>query len=104
MGMLIYSLPLPSISLIHNLDFRDSGVGDHGQDSINKYIKQHQCNKLCLSLGLPPIGIPTADQNGETDIENEDKEERAMGSEMTSELQKESEAGNLQCSSRRKVT
>ena len=35
---------------------RNTGVGDHGQEGIEAYIKQHKCQTMCNSLGLAFTG------------------------------------------------
>ncbi|KAJ2921872.1 hypothetical protein H1R20_g15222, partial [Candolleomyces eurysporus] len=38
----------------HTVD-GDSGVGDHGEKGIQKFLEDHQCNYICQGLSLEPI-------------------------------------------------
>ncbi|KAF7325457.1 Kinase-like protein [Mycena kentingensis (nom. inval.)] len=42
----------------------NSGVGDHGQDGLDLFIKQHECTTRCEALGLQPLMV---DDNSEED-------------------------------------
>lgn len=30
----------------------DSGVGDYGQNGIDSFIEQHECQQMCLGLAM----------------------------------------------------
>ncbi|KAJ2935899.1 hypothetical protein H1R20_g1195, partial [Candolleomyces eurysporus] len=62
--------------MAHTVD-QDSGVGDHGEEGIQRFLSEHQCNYICQGLGLVPI----ADMNDlsknvqtDTDASNEDSD------------------------------
>jgi hypothetical protein len=41
---------------IHTADKKGFGLGNLGQDGINKFLATHQCNALCKYFSLPPVG------------------------------------------------
>ncbi|KAJ2931863.1 hypothetical protein H1R20_g5221, partial [Candolleomyces eurysporus] len=62
--------------MAHTVD-QDSGVGDHGEEGIQRFLSEHQCNYICQGLGLVPI----ADMNDlsknvqmDADASNEDSD------------------------------
>ncbi|KAH9831943.1 kinase-like domain-containing protein [Rhodofomes roseus] len=48
------------LTMLHDTDVnatrRNSGVGDHGQEGIDAFIEQHECNYLCKEMGLVTEG------------------------------------------------
>jgi len=40
---------------IHTVDRKGFGLGNLGQDGINKFLETHKCNPICQFLGLPPV-------------------------------------------------
>ncbi|PSR87381.1 hypothetical protein PHLCEN_2v5198 [Hermanssonia centrifuga] len=43
--------------MMHTPDGK-SGVGDHGQEGIDIFLEQHQCQQFCHELQLGPLRIP----------------------------------------------
>ncbi|CCW69885.1 unnamed protein product [Phytomonas sp. Hart1] len=41
---------------IHTEDGKGLGMGNMGQDGIDKWIENHNCNESCQALGLQPLG------------------------------------------------
>jgi hypothetical protein len=48
MGLFIVLYVFPKLTSL----FRDSGVGDFGEDGIKTFLHDHSCGPLCSSLGL----------------------------------------------------
>ncbi|CAJ1038347.1 Alpha-kinase family, putative [Leishmania shawi] len=45
---------------IHTEDGKGLGMGNMGQEGIDKWIEKHDCNEICRALGLQPLsGIVT---------------------------------------------
>ncbi|GET93553.1 myosin heavy chain kinase a-like protein [Leishmania tarentolae] len=40
---------------IHTVDGKGLGMGNMGQEGIDKWIEKHECNEICRSLGLQPL-------------------------------------------------
>lgn len=70
-------------SLTTSLIYRTSGVGDHGEAGIKKFLSDHTCNSMCRELGLRDTSDPLKDRDcilmrhdqDKYDTESEDEED-----------------------------
>eukprot|EP01132_Coremiostelium_polycephalum_P010049 gene10049-12318_t len=42
---------------IHTKDGKGYGAGNLGSKGIERFLKSHKCNPICIQYGLPPIGV-----------------------------------------------
>ncbi|KAH9916466.1 kinase-like domain-containing protein [Fomitopsis serialis] len=45
----------------------NSGVGDHGQEGIDAFVKQHECNRICMEMSLSGDNSSRKDRDSERD-------------------------------------
>ncbi|CAD2213023.1 myosin-heavy-chain kinase [Angomonas deanei] len=49
---------------IHTEDGKGLGMGNMGQEGIDKWVEMHQCNAICKALGLQPLhGVAPSSMN-----------------------------------------
>ncbi|GAM21019.1 hypothetical protein SAMD00019534_041940 [Acytostelium subglobosum LB1] len=53
---------------IHTKDGVGYGAGNLGEKGIEKFLKSHKCNPICIQLDLPPIGVDLADSRNITRV------------------------------------
>ncbi|KAJ6506646.1 kinase-like domain-containing protein, partial [Mycena sanguinolenta] len=41
--------------VLHRHGVGNSGAGDHGEEGIQTFVKQHQCGQRCGQLGFEPL-------------------------------------------------
>ncbi|KAG5465038.1 hypothetical protein GH5_08558 [Leishmania sp. Ghana 2012 LV757] len=41
---------------IHTEDGKGLGMGNMGQEGIDKWVEKHECNEICSALGFQPLG------------------------------------------------
>ncbi|KAK7200539.1 myosin heavy chain kinase a-like protein [Novymonas esmeraldas] len=41
---------------IHTEDGKGLGMGNMGQEGIDKWVEKHECSEMCRALGLQPLG------------------------------------------------
>jgi len=46
---------------IHSFDGEGFGLGNLGKDGLTKFLKTHECNRICELLNLPPVTIRETD-------------------------------------------
>lgn len=45
--------------------YSDGGVGDHGPGGIQKFLADHQCQDVCVGLGIETEGCPDEENSDE---------------------------------------
>eukprot|EP01133_Synstelium_polycarpum_P018014 gene18014-21499_t len=53
---------------IHTKDGKGFGAGNLGEKGIERFIKSHKCNPICIQYDLPPIGVDLADSRNMTRV------------------------------------
>ena len=59
----------------------DTGIGDFGQEGIDKYLKDHICGLVCKGLGLDKKVLRLDDEGGDSSDEDNEDELDSGGSE-----------------------
>ncbi|KIN94715.1 hypothetical protein M404DRAFT_17191 [Pisolithus tinctorius Marx 270] len=57
-GMVLFDLMTHTVTSYGNQlhhSVNDSGIGNHGKDGIKIFMQQHQCDYICVNMGLPSI-------------------------------------------------
>ncbi|THH19576.1 hypothetical protein EW146_g1621 [Bondarzewia mesenterica] len=65
---------------------RNSGVGDHGTEGINTFLRDHRCNKFCHDLGLGENGPSSVSSQTKEHDEDDLQEGRESGLEESEDL------------------
>ncbi|EFA85552.1 putative protein serine/threonine kinase [Heterostelium album PN500] len=53
---------------IHTKDGVGYGAGNLGEKGMERFIKTHKCNPICIQLDLPPIGVDLTDSRNITRV------------------------------------
>jgi len=57
---------------IHSFDGEGFGLGNLGMDGLTSFLKTHECNGVCRSVGLPPVTVKETDYEMAKRLQNEE--------------------------------